>query len=205
LSTVSDPADSLPSLLLLVRHGATEWSQTGQHTGRTDLPLVAAGQDQARRVGPVLSSLLMGVQPLVFTSPLRRAMDTAHLAMPMLEPTVVDSLAEYDYGNYEGLTSAQIDQLHPGWDLFSDGCPGGESLGQVTARCDGFIAKLERVAAGRAAVVFTHGHLSRILTGRLLGLPPTAGRSFQNDTASVAVITNRRSLLVLTGWNITAP
>ena len=91
-------------------------------------------------------------------------------AVPGVEATVVDALVEYDYGQYEGLTSAEIEERHPGWNLFHDGCPGGESLHQVVARCDSFIAKLERTAAGRAAIVFTHGHLSRILTTRLVGL-----------------------------------
>ncbi|MEO5902189.1 MAG: histidine phosphatase family protein, partial [Ilumatobacteraceae bacterium] len=163
---MSDPDVSLPSLVVLVRHGATEWSLNGRHTGRTDLPLTQVGIDQSQSVGEVVGRQLGGRSALVFTSPLQRARHTAHLAMPHNEATIVDALAEYDYGNYEGLTSAEIELQHPGWNLFADGCPGGETLGQVAARVDSFIAKLERVAAGRAVVAFTHGHLGRVLTAR---------------------------------------
>lgn len=142
--------------------------------------------------------------PVVFTSPLMRARETAQRAVPGVEATVVDALVEYDYGEYEGLTAVEIDRLHPGWELFKDGCPGGESLHQVVARCDGFIAKLERTAAGRVAIVFTHGHLSRILTTRLVGLNPEAGAVLQNDAASVAIIADKRGRYVITGWNIRA-
>jgi len=131
-------------------------------------------------------------------------METAHRAVPGLEATVVDALAEYDYGAYEGLTSAQIDERQPGWELFRDGCPGGESLQQVVARCDAFIAKLERIAKGRTVIVFTHGHLSRILTTRLVGLDPQAGAVLQNDTASIGVVADKRGQYVITGWNIRA-
>jgi broad specificity phosphatase PhoE len=205
LAAVSDPVVSLPSLVLLVRHGATEWSANGRHTGRTDLPLTQAGVDQARRVGEVIGRRLGGRSAMVFTSPLQRAQHTAHLAMPHNDPTVVDALAEYDYGNYEGLTSEEIDLQHPGWNLFADGCPNGESLNQATARVDSFIAKLERVAVGRAVVAFTHGHLSRILASRLLGLPAATGRVLQNDTASVAALVPKRGELVLDGWNLPTP
>ena len=147
----------------------------------------------------------MGALPLVFTSPLQRARETARRAVPGVEATVVDALAEYDYGDYEGLTSAEIDATHPGWDLFKDGCPGGESLHQVTARCDSFIAKLERTAAGRTAIVFTHGHLSRILTDApSRACSPEAGAVLQNDAASVGIIADKRGQYVITGWNIRA-
>ena len=193
-----------PTLILLVRHGATEWSETGRHTGRTDVPLIDKGRHQADRLPPLLATLSEGALPLVFTSPLERARETARRAVPGVEATVVDALAEYDYGNYEGLTSAEIDAQQPGWDLFADGCPGGESLRQVTARCDAFIAKLERTGARRTAIVFTHGHLSRILTARLVGLQPEAGAVFNNDTASVGIIADKRGRYVITGWNVRA-
>jgi probable phosphoglycerate mutase len=198
---VPDPDELLPVMILLVRHGATEWSANGRHTGRMDLPLTPEGVEQAERVGELIGRILGARSAMVFTSPLGRAARTAALAMPHNEVTVVDALAEYDYGQYEGLTSEQIDARHPGWNLFIDGCPGGESLMQVAARCDSFIAKLERTAARRAVVAFTHGHLSRILTCRLLGLEPVNGRLLENDTASVATIVPKRGLLVLDGWN----
>ncbi len=201
---MSDPVVAGPSLILLVRHGATEWSENGRHTGRTDLPLLEKGRHQADRLPPLLATLSEGAMPLVFTSPLERAMETARRAVPGIEATVVEALAEYDYGDYEGLTSEQIGERHPGWNLFVDGCPGGESLHQVVARCDGFIAKLERTARGQAAIVFTHGHLSRILTTRLVGLPPQAGAVLQNDAASVGIISDKRGDYVITGWNIRA-
>ncbi|MFT3855027.1 MAG: histidine phosphatase family protein [Ilumatobacteraceae bacterium] len=198
---MSDPDAALPVMILLVRHGATEWSVTGRHTGRSDKPLTDVGIEQAERAGELIGRILGGRSALVFTSPLQRARHTAALAMPHNDATVVDALAEYDYGQYEGLTAAEIAERQPGWNLFVDGCPGGESLMQVSARCDSFIAKLERTAAQRAVVAFTHGHLSRVLTCRLLGLDPVNARLFENDTASVGTIAPKRGQLVLDGWN----
>ena len=198
------PAVPLPNLVLLVRHGATEWSETGRHTGRTDLPLTDLGMRQASAVGPLIVRLLDGAEPLVFTSPLQRAAQTAALAIPRYEAIHVDALMEYDYGQYEGKTSSEILAIDPAWNLFTTGCPGGEGPHQVAARCDAFAAKLERTATGRAVVAFTHGHLSRILTARLLGLPGSAGAALYNETASVGVINVHRGRWVLVGWNIEA-
>jgi len=195
---------SLPSLVLLVRHGATEWSVSGRHTGRTDLALTDDGVAQAVSAGPLIHELLEDREPMVFTSPLERAARTAELAMPHLAAEPVDALMEYDYGRYEGLTSSQILELDPSWNLFEAGCQGGESIMQVSARCDSFVAKLERTAEDRAVVAFTHGHLSRILTARLLQLPASAGASLWNDTATVGVINQHRGKLVLVGWNLRA-
>ena len=112
---------------------------------------------------------------------------------------------EYDYGIFEGLTTSQILERDESWDLFSSrGCQGGENIIRVAARCDGFVARLERAAKGRAVVAFTHGHLSRILTVRLLGMPGSAAAGLWNDTASVSAINVHRGKLVLVGWNITA-
>lgn len=199
---MSHPA--LPSLILLVRHGATEWSVTGQHTGRTDLPLTELGVRQAAAASRVIHHWLDGVEPVVYTSPLQRAAHTAALALPDLPAEEVPALVEYDYGSYEGLTTSEILARDPEWDLFGVGCPGGESILQVTARCDSFAAKVERTAAGRAVVAFTHGHLSRILTARMLGLPASTAGGLWNDTASVAAINLHRGKLVLVGWNVTA-
>ncbi len=195
---------SLPALVLLVRHGATEWSVTGQHTGRTDLPLTEDGVAQALASGPLIEELLEGREPVVYTSPLERAARTAELALPHRTAETLDVLMEFDYGDYEGLTSTQIMERDPEWDLFSSGCPGGESIMQVSARCDAFVAKVERIAVGRAVVAFTHGHLSRILTARLLNLPASGGASLWNDTATVGVINEHRGKLVLVGWNLRA-
>ncbi len=195
---------SLPALVLLVRHGATEWSVSGQHTGRTDLPLTEEGVAQALAAGPLIEELLEGRDPVVYTSPLERAARTAELALPHRGAEPLDALMEFDYGDYEGLTSTQIMERDPEWDLFTTGCPGGESITQVSARCDAVVAKVERVCAGRAVVAFTHGHLSRILTARMLNLPATGGASLWNDTASVGVINEHRGKLVLVGWNLCA-
>lgn len=193
-----------PTLILLVRHGATEWSEAGRHTGRTDPPLIEKGLRQADRLPPVLATLSQGALPLVFTSPLQRAAETARRAVPGVEATVVDALAEFDYGTFEGLTAQEIEVRQPGWNLFEDGCPGGESVHQVVARTDAFIAKLERTAVGRTAIVFTHGHFSRLLTTRLVGLRPEAAAVLQNDTASVGVVEDKRGRYVITGWNLRA-
>ncbi|MEI8239788.1 MAG: histidine phosphatase family protein [Actinomycetota bacterium] len=193
-----------PSLILLVRHGATEWSVAGRHTGRTDLPLTDLGEQQSQQCRSVVEHWLDGSDPVVYTSPLIRATHTASLALPHYEAEEVPALLEYDYGNFEGLTTTQILERDPSWDLFANGCPGGENALQVSARCDSFIAKMERTAAGRSVVAFTHGHLSRILTARLLGLPASAAAGLWNDTASVAAINLHRGKLVLVGWNICA-
>jgi probable phosphoglycerate mutase len=192
----------LPSLVLLVRHGATEWSVSGRHTGRTDLPLTELGVRQATAIHPVVTRLLAGAAPLVFTSPLQRAAQTARLALPGVEATVVDALMELDYGEYEGLKTSEILARDPQWKLFENGCPGGEPPAAFSARCDSFVELLQRTAQGRAVVAFTHGHLSRVLTSRLLGLPVTTAAALFNETASVGMINVHRGRWVLVGWNI---
>jgi len=177
---------------------------SGQHTGRTDLSLTEEGVAQAMAVGPLIEELLEGRDPLVYTSPLERAARTAELALPHRGAEPLNALLEFDYGDYEGLTSSQILERDPQWDLFTTGCPGGESTMQVSARCDSFVAKVEREGAGRAVVAFTHGHLSRILTARMLNLAAAGGASLWNDTASVGVINEHRGRLVLVGWNLCA-
>jgi broad specificity phosphatase PhoE len=196
---------TLPGRVLLVRHGATEWSVEGRHTGSTDVALTTAGRQEAEHLGAALRRLTVHEQdlPMVYSSPRTRALDTARIAMPEAIPEVLDALREVDYGLYEGLTTAAIRRAQPTWELFTDGCPDGESLGQAVARADGFCAKLERIAAGRTVIAFTHGHFSRVLTVRLLGLPGSSAATLFNDTASIAVIEDRRGQLVLRGWNIT--
>jgi probable phosphoglycerate mutase len=189
--------------VLLVRHGETEWSARGCHTGRTDVEMTDAGLLQAHRLRDTLAALLRTrPDPVVFTSPLRRARDTAAIALEQSPAEETHLLLELDYGTFEGLTADDIRTRVPEWNLFTDGAPGGESLAAATARCDSFIAKLERVADGRTVVAFTHGHFGRILTMRLLGLPAVAAASFHNDTASVGLLDHRRDRLVLTGWNL---
>jgi broad specificity phosphatase PhoE len=195
---------TLPSLVLLVRHGATDWSMSGRHTGRTDLPLNALGVRQATAVRPLIAQLLGGQTPLVFSSPLTRAAETARLAWPEVTPVLDEALLELDYGQLEGLTTREILEQHPQWNLFADGCPGGEHPDAVTARCDAFTQTVLRRAPGRAVVAFTHGHLSRALTARLLGLPLGTAAALYNQTASVGVINVHRGRWVLVGWNLEA-
>jgi probable phosphoglycerate mutase len=192
--------------VLVVRHGATEWSRLGRHTGLTDLALDAGGEREARNLGPLVAARLaaagpLGSDPLVLSSPLRRALDTAALILPGRHVEALDGLREMDYGRYEGRTAAEITAERPDWELFRDGTPDGEGLAQVVARCDATVAKLERISAGRAAVLVTHGHLGRVLVSRLLGLPGAAATALHHDTGSLGVVEWRRTRYVLTGWN----
>jgi probable phosphoglycerate mutase len=198
-----------PRAYLLIRHGETEWSATGRHTGRTDLPLTDDGRTEARSLSTLLLQLLRLDEPAaVFSSPRQRARDTATLSLGSFETPVVvtDLLAEYDYGDYEGLTNTEIQALQPRWELFDDGCPGGESVAEIGARADRFIELAESATPrGGTTLVFTHGHLSRVLAARLLGLPPKAGKLLLNDTASVGEIHDRRGTMVLHRWNLRPP
>ena len=180
----------------VVRHGETEWSLSGQHTGVTDIPLTENGRTVARRLGSVLAEQSFA---LVLTSPLGRARETCELAglgnRAVLEP----DLKEWDYGEYEGLTSAQILETRPGWMVFRDGCPGGESPKEVGARADRVITRV-RAAAGNVAL-FAHGHLFRVLVARWIGLPPEAGQHFLLDTATLNVLGYDRDSPAVRLWN----
>jgi probable phosphoglycerate mutase len=194
---------------LIVRHGETEWSSSGRHTGRTDLELTEAGEIEAMSAGALIAAELGIDQPAaVFSSPRRRARDTARLAMRGVatdgpEPIVTDALAEVDYGELEGLTAAEISEARPGWDLWRDGCPGGETPDDIGLRVAAFVQLAEdAVPAGGVIVAFTHGHFSRALVTMLLGLPITVANTLVNDTASLAVVRRRRGTLTLSGWNI---
>ena len=188
--------------VVIVRHGATVWSESRQHTGRTDIALTLVGEAEARALRTALTALAGGHDVHAFTSPLLRARMTCQLAAPeMVDVRVDDDLAEYDYGDYEGKTSAEIHRARPDWEIFRDGCPGGESPSQVTARCDRFIARIATLEG--AVFVFTHGHLSRFLAARLLGLAGSDGRVLWNNTGSYAVVrtdTDRDTVLV--AWNV---
>jgi broad specificity phosphatase PhoE len=200
---------------LIVRHGETEWSSSGRHTGRTDLGLTEAGQIEAMSASSLLTGEIGIDEPAaVFSSPRRRALDTARLALRGVgrdgaEPVVTAALAEVDYGDYEGLTAAEIAARNPSWDLWRDGCPNGETPEEVAGRVDTFVALAESAAAAASGqqpsglvVAFTHGHFSRALVCRLLDLPLAAAASFINDTASLAVVRRRRGVLTLSGWNL---
>ncbi len=191
--------------LLLVRHGETAWSATGRHTGRTDIPLAPAGVQEAISLAPFFRD---HHPALVLTSPLRRAVATARLAG--LTGGIIDpDLCEWDYGGYEGVTSAEIHRTRPGWSLWTDGVPPGdrdhpgENAAQVGARADRALARVAPVLAAEDgnAVVVAHGHFLRVLTARYLGLPPEDGRLFLLRTGTVSVLSTEHGLPVIAGWN----
>ena len=187
--------DQRRSQLVLVRHGETAWSLTGQHTGRTDLELTELGRRQAALIGPRLRGRRFA---LVLTSPLRRARETARLAgFAGAEPT--DDLMEWDYGTDEGLTTTQIRARAPGWTLWRDGVPGGETIGQVRRRVERVIARVR--AADGDALVFAHGHVLRVLAARWLGLPARDGRIFRLDAATLSVLGYEHEWPAVDLWN----
>jgi broad specificity phosphatase PhoE len=181
---------------IVIRHGETAWTLTGQHTGRTDLPLTENGRQTARRLAPLAAKASFA---RVLTSPLRRARETCELAGLGARAEVDEDLIEWNYGDYEGLTSGEIAARTPGWMLFSDGCPGGESPQEVAARVDRIIARIRGVEGDVA--LFGHGHLFRVLAARWLGLPPVAGSRFLLDTATLSVLSHYRGIPALKGWN----
>jgi probable phosphoglycerate mutase len=180
--------------VVIVRHGETEWSVALRHTGRTDLSLTPAGRRRAR----ALASDLAGSYSIVLSSPLRRARETCELA-GFAGPELDQDLQEWDYGEYEGLTTPEIRARRPGWNLWRDGCPGWESASQVGARADLVLARLR--AAGGDALVFAHGHMLRVLTARWLGMPPEAGAHFVLAAGSIGVLGFERETEVIERWN----
>ena len=188
---------SMPSQqIYLIRHGETEWSLSGQHTGTTDIPLTENGRKVARLLEPVLAKETFA---LVLTSPLERARQTCELA-GLGERAEIDSdLMEWNYGQYEGLTPKQIRAQAPEWMLFNDGCPGGESPEQVGARVDRVIARV-RAVEGHVAL-FAHGHIFRVFAARWLGLPATAGCHFLLDTATLNILGYYRGIPAVKRWN----
>jgi probable phosphoglycerate mutase len=182
--------------IVLVRHGETEWSRDGRHTGRTDVPLTDEGRRQARLAGDRLEGRAF---ERVLTSPLSRAAETCALAGLGDRAEPRDELMEWDYGDYEGLTTPQIRDKRPGWFLWRDGCPGGEGPDDVAQRVDRVVAEL-REARGDVAV-FAHGHVLRVLTARWLGLGPEAGALFALATATLSMLGWERETAVIRLWN----
>ena len=182
--------------VFLIRHGETEWSLSGQHTGVTDIPLTEHGRAVARLLRPALAAESFA---LVLTSPLGRARETSELA-GLAAPAVVEpDLVEWNYGEYEGLTPDQIDGKRPGWMIFRDGCPGGESPTQIGARVDRVIARVRDVR-GKVAL-FAHGHVFRVLVARWIGFPVAAGQHFLLDTATLNVLGYYRGSPAVQVWN----
>lgn len=189
--------------LFLIRHGQTEWSVSGQHTGMTDLPLTDEGRRQSASAGPIISRLLEGRQfAAIYSSPLQRARDTAALALGVSAvPVICDELREYQYGELEGLTPQQIRERIPGWDIWRDGCPGGETTEEVGARADAFLERCNDVTEPVAA--FSHGHMIRILGARALGLAASDGQLFTLSTAATCVIKDYHGKRCIAAWNWT--
>ncbi|CAG0951805.1 alpha-ribazole phosphatase [Myxococcaceae bacterium] len=182
--------------LFLVRHGETPWSLSGRHTGTTDVPLTDEGRAVARRLAPALEDERFA---LVLSSPRLRALETARLAGLGERIEVDPDLAEWDYGDYEGLTTAEIRERVPGWTVFTHPCPGGETADAIAARAERVIERV-RAAAGDVAV-FSHGHMGRVLTARWLSLPTREGRRFALGTATVSVLSFERDVAVVALWN----
>jgi probable phosphoglycerate mutase len=189
---MSSPAQAV----YLVRHGETEWSLSGQHTGSTDIPLTENGRSVARRLRPILARETFA---LVLKSPLRRAGETCQLAGLDARAIVEPDLKEWDYGEYEGLTPKQINDQRPGWMIFRDGCPGGETPAQIGARVDRVIARIHHTVGNVA--LFAHGHVFRVLVARWIGLPVEAGRHFALDTATLSVLGYYRDSPAVRIWN----
>ena len=186
--------------LYFMRHGETAWSLSGQHTGRTDLPLTAHGETEAL----ALAAALQGVAfDHVFTSPRQRARRTCELAGLAAKASANFDLAEWDYGDYDGKTMAEIRATRPDWDIYVHGCPGGEAPEQITQRADRIIARLAALN-GRVAV-FSHGHFGRVFAVRWIGLPLGSARNFAMNTASYSILDRDSVRPRIVQWNITPP
>ncbi|MEU8984183.1 histidine phosphatase family protein [Streptomyces sp. NPDC048309] len=192
--------------LLLVRHGETEWSLSGRHTGSTDVPLTDKGREQARRLAPLIARHHLAT---AFVSPMRRARETASLAG--VGGAVVDAdLSEWDYGGYEGITTVEIHRSRPDWFLFTDGVTAGppehpgETPDEIGARAERMLAKIDAaLAEGEGSVlVVSHGHFLRVLTARRLGLPAEAGALFQLGTGTMSRLSTEHRRHVVAGWNV---
>jgi broad specificity phosphatase PhoE len=183
--------------LILLRHAETEWSRDGKHTGRTDLPLTADGEAVASAMKPVLARL--GIVA-AFTSPLRRAERTAELAGLAAKPD--QDLAEWDYGDYEGRTTAEIQAERPGWYLWRDGVIAGETVQHVGERADRALARVRPLLADGDVVLVSHGHLLRVLTARWLGLDPADGRLFRLGTGTICTLGTEHDEPVIATWNV---
>jgi len=185
-----------PQQVYLIRHGETEWSLSGQHTGITDIPLTENGRNVAKQLEPILAKENF---TMILTSPLERARKTCELAGLGAHAEIDRDLMEWNYGEYEGLTPKQIDAQAPGWMIFTDGCPGGESPAQVSARADRLVARVRSVEGDVA--LFAHGHIFRVFAARWLELPATAGCHFLLDTATLSILSYYRNLPAIRRWN----
>ncbi|WP_344073653.1 histidine phosphatase family protein [Prauserella alba] len=188
--------------ILILRHGQTEWSAAGKHTSHTDVPLTGVGERQAHAAGRTYAVLHGGTDPaLVLCSPRARARDTARLAGIDVDETC-DELAEWDYGEYEGITTEQIRRTVPDWTLWTDGAPEGEAPAQVAARADRVLERARTALNGGDVVLIGHGHFSRVLIARWLGLDAALGEGFRVDPASISVLGHDRGAPQLRHLNV---
>jgi broad specificity phosphatase PhoE len=181
---------------VLVRHAETEWTRSGQHTGRTDLPLTEQGRQEAAALAERLRAWRFS---RVLVSPSRRARETCELCGLAARAEQREQLLEWDYGEYEGLTSAQIEARQPGWSLWRDGCPAGESAAQVGGRIDRVIAEI--LATAGTVAIFSHGHALRVLGARWIALEPEQGARLGLSTASLSALGSEHDTRVLARWN----
>lgn len=186
--------------VIVVRHGETEWSRSGRHTGRTDVPLEPSGIEQATAVGRCLAELR---PTLVLSSPLARALHTCRLAGFGERVEITDDLLEWDYGEYEGRTTDEIRRERPGWTLWADGVPAGESAADVGRRVDRVIARARSVEGD--TLCMAHGHVLRVLAARWVGLPPVGGRLWVLGAGSLGVLGWERETPVTSRWNVRPP
>jgi broad specificity phosphatase PhoE len=182
--------------LFCIRHGETEWSLSGQHTGTTDIPLTDNGRRLAEQLAPVLARETFA---LVLVSPLLRARETCELAGLGDQAVIEPDLMEWNYGEYEGITAGKIREAMPEWMVFRHGCPGGETPDQIGRRVDGVIARVRTVDGDVA--LFAHGHVLRVLAARWIGLPPEAGRHFLLDTGTLCILGDYRGEPAVKTWN----
>jgi broad specificity phosphatase PhoE len=194
LTTAEEPEPS--QRIVVVRHGETEWSRIKRHTGRTDIPLTGEGQAQARTLGPALAAITFAA---VFVSPLQRALETSALAGYGDVAVVDPDLVEWDYGQYEGKTSDEIQEQRPGWTLFDDGTVDGETIGEVAARARHVIERSRAVPGD--VLLFGHGHQLRILTALWLELAPRAAQHLQLATAAPSMLGYEHDWTALLSWN----
>ncbi|MCG8916111.1 acid phosphatase [Actinokineospora sp. PR83] len=192
----------MSNTVYLLRHGQTEWSETGKHTGRTDIPLTGEGEARARRAGEVLAGLRGERGAVVITSPRQRAVRTAALAGLAVDETT-EELAEWDYGDYEGLTTPEIREAVPGWTVWTHPCPNGESAEQVTERAARLLDRVRRL--DRDVVLVGHGHFSRVLVAAWIGQPSTFGVHFGLDAAGIVVLGDERGVPQIKRMNIPSP
>ena len=191
----------MPREIWLFRHGETEWSASGAHTGRTDLPLTDAGRARAAKLRDCIGGHTFA---LVLTSPMQRARETCLLAGICDQAQIDPDLCEWNYGAYEGRTTAEIRKERPGWNLWTDGVPNGETVEEVADRARRVIDRVNGIAPDQDAALFAHGHFLRILASCWVGLDPHAGRLFALSTGSISVLGFERDTRVIAKWNETA-